>query len=146
MKMKIAIASDHGGFEAKQKLVTFLKSLGHEIEDFGCSNEESCDYPDYGIPAVKSIATGKNDRGILICTNGIGMCMLANKIPGILAALVYNKRTAEMTRRHHGSNVLCLGGKEFSIETLQEFINVWLSTEFEGGRHERRIKKILALD
>ncbi|MBN2011120.1 ribose 5-phosphate isomerase B [candidate division KSB1 bacterium] len=144
--MKIAIASDHGGFDFKETLKQHLNDQNFEVIDFGCNNKESCDYPDFGRPAAESVANGTNDRAILICTNGIGMCMLANKIHGIRGALVYNVRTAEMTRRHHNSNVLCLGGQEFPIEELLQMADVWLETEFDGGRHERRINKVLALD
>jgi len=144
--MKIAVAADHGGFAFKQKLVEFLKERDHEVKDFGCHSNESCDYPDFGIPAVSSVSSNESERGILICTNGIGMSMLANKLPGIKAALVYSRNTAERTRQHHGSNVLCLGAGEFTPVDLFEFVTIWLSTDFQGGRHERRVDKILALD
>ena len=116
--MKIAVASDHTGFVFKQKLIQLLNQLGHEVQDFGCDSAESCDYPDFGEPAAKSVAQGKNDRAILICSNGIGMCMVANKIPGVVAALVYNLQTAATTRKHHDSKILCLGAKEFSHNQL----------------------------
>lgn len=144
--MKIAVASDHAGFKFKLELLELLKKLCHEIQDYGCDTTESCDYPDFGIPAARSVTQGKNDRAILICTNGIGMCMLANKIPGIRAALVYNRKTAEITRKHHDSNVLCLGAQEFPFSELKEFVRIWLSTAFEGGRHMRRISKVMKLD
>ncbi len=144
--MRIAVASDHGGYLFKEELITYLQKLGHVVGDFGCEGETSCDYPDYGIPAARSVSEGNNDRAILICTNGIGMCMLANKIPGIRAALVYSEKTAEKTRQHHDSNVLCLGGKEFSFDDLKKFVYIWLNTGFEGGRHERRVNKINDLD
>ena len=140
--MQIAVASDHGGFAFKQTLGKFLKELGHDVEDFGCGSEESCDYPDFGIPAAESVAVGKNERAILVCTNGIGMCMLANKIKGIRAALAYSEKTAEKTRQHHNSNVLCLGAQEFPFDELKSFVRIWLETDFDGGRHERRINKI----
>ena len=146
--MKIALACDHGGFELKEKLKDYLKELRHEVDDKGClTDEKGCDYPDYGIPAVASVVAKENDRAILICTNGIGMSMLANKFPGIVAALIYSKRTAEMTRKHHDSNVLCLGGKEFDHDDLLEWVKIWLTTEFagnkpEGERHLRRILKV----
>lgn len=146
LQLKIAVASDHAGFNFKAKLIPFLKQLGHEVQDFGCDSAESCDYPDYAIPAAKSVAQAKNDRGILICTNGIGMCITANKIPGIIGALVYNIHTAETTRKHHNSNVLCLGAQEFPHDQLLKMVEVWLTTEFEGGRHERRMNKVKTLD
>ncbi|MBN1901901.1 ribose 5-phosphate isomerase B [Candidatus Sumerlaeota bacterium] len=144
--MKIALASDHGGFSVKMKIRETLERQGHSIQDFGCHNLDSCDYPDFAIPAVQSVVDKKNDRAILICTNGIGMCMAANKFPGILAALVYSEKTAAMTRKHHDSRVLCLGGKEFSEDELLKFVDIWMNTEFEGDRHKRRIDKILKLD
>lgn len=144
--MKIAVASDHAGFELKTKLIPFLKERGHEVQDFGCDNFESCDYPDFGEPAAKSVVEQKNDRAILICSNGIGMCMLANKIPGAIAALVYNLHTAEITRKHHDSTILCLGAKEIPHDQLLDMVKIWLTTEFEGGRHARRVMKVKALD
>lgn len=144
--MKIAIAADHAGFVFKQRLLDELRQLGNEAIDFGTQSEESCDYPDYGIPAARSVVEGRCERAILICHNGIGMSMLANRIPGVRAALVYSERTAARTRQHHDSNVLCLGAGEFTGEELLRFVQVWLTAEFEGGRHERRVKKIEALD
>ena len=139
--MKIAVASDHAGWAFKQRLVQELERLGHEVQDFGTDSEESCDYPDFGIPAVKSVVEGDADRAILQCTNGIGMAMLANRVPGARGALVYSERTAAMTRQHHDSNVLCLGAHEFSAEDLLKWVAIWLDTPFEGGRHARRIGK-----
>ena len=144
--MRIALASDHAGYVFKGRLAEELEHLGHQVEDLGTRSEESCDYPDYGIPAVRSVADGRCDRAILICTNGIGMSMLANRIPGILAAVVYNERTAAMTRQHHDSNVLCLGAGEFGEEELLKMVRIWLDTEFEGGRHSRRVGKIKDLE
>ena len=139
--MKIAVACYHAGFEFKNRLIEYLREKGHTPQDFGCQSSESCDYPDYAIPAVQSVVEGKNDRAILICSNGLGMCMVANKIDGIRGALVYNENTASMTRRHHDSNVLCLGAKEFSAEALLKFVEIWMTTDFEGGRHARRTAK-----
>ncbi len=139
--MKIALAADHGGFEFKGILAQRLQSAGHDVIDYGTDSKASCDYPDYAIPAVKSVQKGDCDRAILICTNGIGMSMVANRYPGIRGALVYSERTAATTRKHHDSNVLCLGAGEFPEESLLKFIDLWLNTEFEGGRHERRIGK-----
>ena len=144
--MKIALAADHAGFEFKDRLVRELEKQGHEVEDFGTDSSESVDYPDFATPAVRSVSSGRNDRAILACTNGIGMAMLANKVSGIRAALVYNERTSEMTRRHHDSNVLCLGAGEFPPETLLGFVKSWLETDFDGGRHARRVGKISGLD
>ncbi|MDD7984453.1 RpiB/LacA/LacB family sugar-phosphate isomerase [Lentisphaera marina] len=144
--MKISIASDHAGFEFNNKLKQYLESKGHVVTSFGCSGLDSCDYPDFGIPAAKSVSEGEVDRAILVCNNGIGMSMLANKLNGVLAALVYSEETARMTRQHHGSNVLCLGAAQFSEEELMTFIKTWMETEFEGGRHDRRIGKVRDLD
>ena len=144
--MKIAVAADHAGFEFKRKLAAELRRLGHEVIDFGTESEESCDYPDFAIPAVRSVAEGKSDRAILQCANGIGMAMVANRIPGIRGALVYNDRSAAMTRAHHDSNVLCLGAREFPAEDLLKWVRIWLEAGFEGDRHARRIGKIQALD
>ena len=139
--MKIAVGSDHAGFAFKEKLAVELRRLGHEVADFGTDGEESCDYPDFAIPAAKSVAAGETDRAILPCTNGIGMAMVAIRIPGVRAALVYSELTAATTRQHHDSNVLCLGAHEFPAEDLLKWVAIWLDTDFESGRHARRIAK-----
>ncbi|MEE4312783.1 MAG: ribose 5-phosphate isomerase B [candidate division KSB1 bacterium] len=144
--MRIAIACDHAGYCLKNNLIKHLKKSGHNVQDFGCSSSDSCDYPDYAYPAAQSVADGDNDRGILICSNGIGMCMVANRVPGITGALVYSLETAETTRKHHNSNVLCLGAKEFSENELVKMVDIWLETAFDGGRHERRMEKVTAPD
>ena len=144
--MRIAIANDHGGFNVKWKIIAFLKEEGYTVDNFGSDKSIPCDYPDFGIPAARSVARSVNDRAILICSNGIGMSILSNKISGIVGALVYNDSAAVNTRKHHDSNVLCLGGKEFSDEKLLGFVKLWLNTEFEGGRHERRMNKIKQLE
>ena len=140
-KVKIALACDHGAIHFKSALFEYLESKGHIVQDFGTDSTESCDYPDYGVPAAESVQKGKNDRAILTCTNGIGMSMVANKLNGIRAALVYNTRTAETTRKHHDSNVLCMGAQDFENEQLLAMVEAWLTTEFEGGRHQRRVEK-----
>ncbi len=144
--MRIAVAADHAGFEFKTRLIAELRSLGHEVADEGTDSPESCDYPDYAIPAARSVSEGKSDRAILVCSNGIGMGMVANRIPGVCAAVVYSERTAEMTRGHHDSNVLCLGAQQFPEEDLLRFVRIWLDTDFEGGRHARRMKKVRSLE
>jgi ribose 5-phosphate isomerase B len=144
--VKITIACDHAAYEFKVAVIKRLENAGHEVEDCGCSGLESCDYPDFGIPAATAVSEGKADRAILICNNGIGMSILANKIKGIIAALVYSKETAKMTRNHHGSNVLCLGAQQFSEDDLNSFIDTWMAEEFEGGRHDRRIGKARDLE
>jgi ribose 5-phosphate isomerase B len=144
--MKIAVAADHAGLALKRRLVRELGALGHQIEDFGTHSSESCDYPDFAEPAARAVADGKMERAILACSNGIGMAMVANRIPGCRGALVYSERTARATRAHHRSNVLCLGAGEFSEEALLGFVRAWLEAEFEGDRHVRRIAKVEALD
>lgn len=145
--MKIALAADHGGFELKQTLKASLVSQGHEVFDFGPDHfDKQDDYPDFGKPAALAVAQGKADRAILMCNNGIGMSILANKNPGVRAAVVYNENSARDTREHHDSNVLCLGGQEFPPERLLGFIDIWLKTAFAGGRHERRMDKIMQLE
>lgn len=147
MGMKIGIAADHGGYELKSELVAALKQQGHSVVDFGPDRFDAADdYPDYGIPAAKAAGLGEVDRAILICNNGIGMGILANKIEGVRAAVVYNEQSAKNTREHHDSNVLALGGQEFPPERLKTFIDIWLKTEFAGGRHERRMGKVKTLD
>ncbi len=144
--MRVALAADHAGYEFKAKLARELAALGHDVTDFGTASTESCDYPDYAIPAARSVAEGKAERAILACTNGIGMAMTANRIPGVRAALVYSARSAAMTRQHHDSNVLCLGAGEFPADELLAWVRIWLTTEFEAGRHARRVGKFEALD
>ncbi|MEE9278970.1 MAG: RpiB/LacA/LacB family sugar-phosphate isomerase [Myxococcota bacterium] len=144
--MKVAIASDHAGYAFKDELKSELERLGHEVEDFGTDSAESCDYPDFGIPAAQSTGRGETERTILACTNGIGMSMLANRIPGVRAALVYSERSSAMTRNHHDSNVLCLGAGEFPSADLLKWVRIWLEQPFEAGRHARRIAKVEALD
>ncbi len=139
--MKIAIGNDHRGYKLKLKIVEWLKSRGHEINDVGADSEESVDYPDYAHKVAKAVANRLSDRGILICGTGIGMSMSANKLPEIRAALVYKPEYGALTRMHNDANVLCLGemnGDDLNMEVLK----VFMGTEFEGGRHQRRIDKI----
>jgi len=144
--MKIALAADHAGFEFKQRLVRELEGLGHAVTDLGTDGTASCDYPDFAIPAAQAVAEGKADRAILVCHNGIGMAMTANRIPGVRAALIYSARTAAMTRGHHDSNALCLGAGEFPADDLWAWTKIWLETPFEAGRHARRVGKFQALE
>jgi len=144
--MKIAIASDHAGFEVKQALSEHLRKTGHEVVDHGCHEAVSCDYPDLAATAARSVATGNEEIGILLCGTGIGMSMAANKVPGIRAALVHDAFTAEMSRRHNDANVLCMGARVLGEAKCLELADLWLQTPFEGGRHARRVGKIDALD
>ncbi len=140
--MKIAIGSDHAGFVLKEKVKVFLKGAGHQPLDVGTKNEESVDYPDFAHKVARTIQRGDALRGILICGTGIGMSMCANRHAGVRAAQVYNRETAEMSRRHNNSNVLCMGARLLSEETALELAGLWLETPFDGGRHDRRVKKI----
>ncbi|HIE23640.1 MAG TPA: ribose 5-phosphate isomerase B [Candidatus Korarchaeota archaeon] len=140
--MKIAIGSDHAGFALKERLKNYLIKLNYEVKDFGTHSEESVDYPDIAFEVSRDVSNGKFDRGILICGTGIGMCIAANKVVGIRAAICWDERTAKLSRKHNDSNILCLGGRILDEEEALKIVDVWLTTEFEGGRHLRRIKKI----
>lgn len=144
--MKVALASDHRGFHAKERVKDFLTSSGHIVIDFGCESPASCDYPDTGLAGAASVAGGETDRGIFFCGTGIGMSMTANKVPGVRAALCHDELTAEMSRRHNNANVLCLPGDLLGDELIHRVVDVWLRTEYEGGRHERRLQKIVAYE
>lgn len=143
--MKIAIACDHGGYELKNAIIDKI-SIDNEVKDFGCYSEESVDYIDYAKAVAEAVAKGDFDKGILCCGTGIGMSIAANKVKGIRAACCSEAFSAEMTRRHNDSNILCLGGRVVSIEKGIELAELYLLTEFEGGRHERRVDKITALE
>ena len=144
--MKIALGCDHGGYELKQYVITVLEQLGHEYEDFGCYSTESCDYADFGVPAARAVAEGRCDRGIVICTTGIGISIAANKVKGIRCALCSEPLSAEMTRKHNNANMLAMGAGFTGKNMAERMVEVFLSTEFEGGRHERRVNKIMALE
>ncbi|MGE5484611.1 MAG: ribose 5-phosphate isomerase B [Ignavibacteriales bacterium] len=144
--MKIAIASDHAGFQMKKILKDLVVSLGHEVCDFGADSEEPVDYPDTGREAALHVARGDFDRGIVVCGTGVGMSIVANKIPGIRAALCNDVVCARLTREHNDSNVLALGARIIGSEVAREVVRTWLSTDFAGGRHARRVEKISALD
>lgn len=144
--MKIALGCDHGGYELKQYIIQVLEKLGHTCEDFGCTSLDSCDYPDFGAAAARAVAEGKCDRGIVICTTGIGISIAANKVHGIRCALCGDLFSAEMTRRHNNANMLALGAFLTPAPLAKRIIDVFLNTEFEGGRHQRRIDKITALE
>src|SRR5713101_7463466 len=140
--MKIAIGSDHRGFEAKRRLVAFLKQFGHEVIDVGASGPESVDYPDYAFQVAQAVSEQRVERGILICGTSIGMCIAANKVKGVRAAPCHDSITAEMSRRHNNANVLCLSADLLGEELIDRMARIWLETEFEGGRHARRVEKI----
>ena len=144
--MKIAIASDHGGFLYKEKIKAYLTEVGIEFKDFGPSDEKSVDYSDYAKPVAESVADGTYDRGILVCGTGIGMSIAANKVDGIRCALVSDVFTAEVTRQHNNSNVLALGQRVIGEGLMLLIVKTWLNSEFEGGRHQNRIDKISAIE
>ena len=140
--MKIAIASDHAGFALKEKLRQRLADEGHEVVDFGAPSAESCDYPDFAQPVARDVAQGRSDRGILVCSTGIGMAMAANKVAGVRAAPAQSEDEVRLTREHNDANVLTLGAKYLDEEHAVDLIRVFLTTEFAGGRHARRVAKI----
>ncbi len=142
----IVLASDHAGFRLKEAAKEILQGRGIEVVDFGTDSEASVDYPDYAERAIRSIVEGGADRGILVCGSGIGMSIVANRFPGVRAALACDPRSAEMSRRHNDANVLVLRGREMDRETAEKTVLAWLETDFEGGRHLRRLEKIAALE
>ena len=142
----IAMACDHGGYALKEQIKAHLTETGYPVRDFGTHSLESCDYPDYAAPAARAVAAGECERGILICTTGIGVSMVANKIRGIRCALCGDPLSASLTRRHNDTNVLALGAGIIGPNLALEIVDTWLTTEFEGGRHQRRIDKIMALE
>lgn len=144
--MKIAIACDHGGYALKETIKQHLLEGGHTVTDFGTDSLDSCDYPDYAAPAAKAVAAGDCDRGVLICTTGIGVSMVANKVKGVRCALCHDPLSASLTRRHNNANVLAMGAGIIGPNLAREIVDVWLATDFEGGRHQRRVDKLMALE
>ena len=144
--MRIAVASDHGGFEYKKILIPYVEQLGHTVRDYGCPDGQNCDYSDYAAPACEAVQKGECDRAILVCGTGIGMSIAANKLRGIRCALCGDLLSARLTREHNDTNALAMGGRIIGIETAKAIVDVWLSTGFTGGRHQRRIDKIAALE
>jgi ribose 5-phosphate isomerase B len=140
--MIIPIASDHAGFEAKEKVKNILEDLGHMPVDFGTHSEDSVDYPDFAIQVAGKVDEGEHEKGILICGSGQGMCMTANKFKNVRAALVYDDDSARLSREHNNANVLCLPGRQLNDDQLKQFVKTWLETNFDGGRHEKRVNKI----
>jgi ribose 5-phosphate isomerase B len=140
--MKIAVGSDHRGFEVKRRIVSLLTTLGHQVVDVGPASGESVDYPDFAFEVATAVSSGRVERGILICGTGIGMCIAANKVPGVRAAPCHDSITAEMSRRHNNANILCLSADLLGAELVDRMLRIWLETEFEGGRHARRVEKI----
>lgn len=141
--MKIAIGSDHRGYAVKQRLAATLSKLGHEVHDLGApTGDGSVDYPDYAIPVSEEVATQQADRGILICGTGFGMCIAANKVHGVRAVTCRDTIEAEMSRRHNDANVLCMSADFLGAELIDRMVTIWLETQFEAGRHLRRVEKI----
>lgn len=140
--MQIAIGSDHGGFKLKQQIVTFLKKKKFSIKDFGTDSEASCDYPQYAYRVAKYVAGKRSRKGILVCKSGIGNSIVANRVRGVRAALCHNVKTAKLSRQHNDANVLVFGSLFTNSSKAKKMIRAWLTTQFEGGRHLRRIKQI----
>lgn len=143
---KIIIASDHAGFSLKEKLKPYLRKKGYEIKDAGIYSAQRCDYPDTAYSLAKEISRAKFRQGILICKTGIGNSIVANRLPGVFAALCYNVRAARLCRQHNDSNVLVLGSAFVNFGLAKRILNVWLNTEFLGGRHRRRLNKIKKIE
>ena len=144
--MKIAVGCDHGGLEHKNAIAEHLKSEGFEVEDFGIYENKSVDYPELALKVANSIKNGENELGILVCGTGIGMSLAANKVNGIRAAACSEHFSAKYTRLHNNSNILCLGGRVIGIGTALELCDIFVNTEFEGGRHQRRIDMITEIE
>ena len=144
--MKISIGSDHRGHEQRKVLTAAIELLGHEVDDQGSFTEEPCDYPDIAVQVCEQVTSGKTDRGILVCGTGIGMSIVANKVNGIRAALCCDIATTQLSRLHNDANVLCLAGNNFDEIQFKGLVTAWLTTDFEGGRHQRRIDKMMAVE
>jgi ribose 5-phosphate isomerase B len=144
--MKIAIAADHAGFDLKERLRVKLKDEGHEVVDFGTGSTESCDYPDFAQQVAREVARGRSDRGILVCSTGIGMAIAANKVAGVRAAPAQSEDEVRLTREHNDANVLTLGARYLDEQRAAGLIELFLNTEFAGGRHARRVAKIAQLE
>ena len=144
--MKVAIASDHGGVNIRKEIIALMEEMGIQYEDFGCENGCSVDYPDYALPVAQKVANGEFDKGILVCGTGIGMSIAANKVKGIRCALVHDTFSARATREHNDSNMLALGERVIGPGLARDIAKIWLTTHFEGGRHENRVNKIKAIE
>src|SRR6185503_107240 len=145
-RKKIALGADHGGFEMKEEVKRVLADLGHDHQDFGTNSTEAVDYPDYAHHVARAVARGSCDLGIMIDGAGIGSCMVANKVPGVRAAMCYDEASARNSREHNGANLLTLGGKMISNDRMREIVRVWLATELTEDRHRRRVDKISAIE
>ncbi len=144
--MKIAVACDHGGYELKNEIKKYLTENNYEVMDFGTDSTDSCDYPDYALPAAEAVANGECERGILVCSTGIGVSIVANKVPGVRCAHCHDTYCAEFTRLHNDANMLALGAKVVGAGYALKIVEIFLNTQFEGGRHRRRVDKISAVE
>ena len=144
--MKIAIGCDHGALDLKNKVIAHLTAKGYEVVNFGTDTLDSCDYPDFAGPAAKAVASGECDKGIVLCTTGIGVSITANKVKGIRCALLSDVMSARMTRQHNDTNMMAIGAAVVGPMLALEIIDTWLGAEYEGGRHQRRIDKMMALE
>ena len=144
--MKIALGSDHAGFSEKEKLKPLLTELGIDYSDLGTTSEESVDYPDYARRVAEEVAAGKVDQGVLVCGSGTGMAITANKVPGVRAAVAWTPEIARLARQHNNANVLALGSRTTPQDEIPRIIRAWFETAFEGGRHEKRVEKINAVE
>ena len=144
--MRVIVGSDHGGLRLKRALVAHLKGKGVDIEDVGTHDESSTDYPDHARPVAEAVRDGEADWGLLVCGTGIGMSLAANKVRGVRAAVVSDTFSAEMTRRHNNANVLCVGERVIGEGLACRIVDAFLAASFDGGRHERRVNKIMALE
>lgn len=144
--MKIAVACDHGGYRLKRVLVQEMLNQGYEVVDFGTHDEESCDYPDYAAKAAKAVASGECEKGVVVCGTGIGVSITCNKVDGIRCALVHDVFSAKATRAHNDTNMLAMGQRVIGEGLALEILNAWLHTEYEGGRHDARIQKVMDLE
>jgi ribose 5-phosphate isomerase B len=144
--LSVALGADHAGWELKEALKSWLMEAGYQVLDFGTHSPDSVDYPDYAQQVGEAVAVGKVDRGVLVCGTGIGMTMAANKIPGVRAALCGDAFTSRMSREHNDANVLALGGRLTDADMGRDILKIWLETDFAGGRHARRVNKIMELE
>lgn len=144
--MKIAVGSDHRGYEPKRRVLALVKAWGHEVRDVGTNSQDRCDYPDFAFEVARMVARNEADLGILICGTGLGMSIAANKVPGVRAALCHDSITAEMSRRHNDANILCLSADLLGEELIERMLRIFLETAFEGGRHQVRVDKIARIE
>lgn len=144
--MKIAVGSDHGGFKLKQEVIAYIEAKGYQYEDFGTYSPDSVDYPDVALKVAQEVAKGSFQRGILLCGTGIGIGIVANKVPGIRAALCHDTFSAKATREHNDANILTMGERVIGVGLALDILEAWLTTDFAGGRHQRRVDKIKAIE